>query len=84
MMLMIFSVRDVKSNSFNSVLHIKPTRAAAVRDFTSVVNSPESGLLNQYPEDFELYHVGDFDDEKGFVVPIDPPVRLVSAADIKS
>ena len=61
----IYTVRDTKSG-FNSPLFLADYDELAIRDFRTIVNTPGS-LLNQYPEDFELYCVGNIETKDGTI-----------------
>lgn len=77
MQLKIFSIRDSKSEVFNTPFY-KKTHGEAERDFRSVVND-EKSTLNKYPEDFDLYYIGEYDDNKGLITPLDTPQHVVKA-----
>lgn len=63
----VFSIRDTKAEVFNPPF-FKSTHGEAERDFRSLCNDPKS-MPNKYPDDFELYYVGDFDDQTGLMSP---------------
>ena len=76
------AVRDSAVQAFNRPFFV-PTVAVAVRSFTDEVNrvAPDNHM-NAHPEDFELWVVGQFDDETGIFGTQD--VRCVSRAkDVK-
>jgi len=54
------------------------TEGTAIRSFTDEVNrqSPDN-QLNVHPEDFDLYHVGVFDDSTGGFMLEDKPRLLI-------
>ncbi|QXP08299.1 MAG: nonstructural protein [Arizlama microvirus] len=61
----LYSVYDKRAREFGSPMAM-PTDAHAVRSFTQEVNREDTGnMLNQFPEDFAIYHVGDFNQELG-------------------
>lgn len=70
MKLLAFSVHDSKAEAF-----VKPffdvTRGSAIRNFTDAVNE-EGSQFNRHGEDYTLYHVGEFDQEMGHFVPMEP------------
>lgn len=70
MMHQIFSIQDTKSKTFNPPFYQKNV-GEACRTFTKLVNDTTS-LLNQYPEDFILVHLGQFCDDTGEIVVINP------------
>lgn len=74
----LFSVYDKKAGVYsNPFTQITP--AAALRDFGQATNDPES-LLYSNPEDFDLYHLGQFEDESGKFDLLQNPVFLDNAA----
>lgn len=75
------SVYDSKSESFASPFFV-PTLGVASRSFVDEVKRVDpSNMLNSHPEDFELFHVGDFDTDTG-VFAAQAPVHVIRAADI--
>ena len=54
------------------------TDATAVRTFQTICNNGQA-LPAQYPEDYALYKIGQFDPETGELVAVEPPVKLVNA-----
>lgn len=44
---------------------------AAIRSFQDIANNPETTVY-RHPEDYELFHLGDFDDESGEFSPVRP------------
>lgn len=75
----LFCVRDSAINSFNNPF-CAPTPGFAERSFRDEVNRAESPM-NAHPEDYELYHVGDFDPDSGVIVPC-RPTSIVRASDV--
>lgn len=61
----IFAVKDNAVQSFQMpqfVVHI----GGAVRWFTDQVNNPETPYY-KHPEDYDLYELGDYDDQDGML-----------------
>lgn len=77
-----FSVYDEKSKAFG-VPFFAVNSGVATRMFTDLVNDPKSTPF-RYPTDFSLYHVGEFDDFLGALVPLPSPVPLGKASQFKS
>lgn len=77
----IVSVRDSAAGLFTPVQSVTAL-PQAVRGFADQVNG-SADLVAAHPEDFELYHVADMDDQTGLVVALDPPVLVVRAKDLK-
>ncbi|AZL82695.1 nonstructural protein [Apis mellifera associated microvirus 24] len=73
----LFSVRDAKSEIFHPPW-FKLTHGEAERDFRSAVNDEKTNL-NKYPEDYDLYYVGEYDDNSGRFSPLDTPQHVIKA-----
>lgn len=59
-----------------------PSVGVAVRSFTDEVNRPE-GEMHKHPEDYELHHLGEFDEESGQVyMKKEGPELVVRAKDV--
>ena len=54
------------------------SRAAAARQFHSQVNDERNTMLNQYPEDYTLFCLGEFDDRTGEIKPLGAPESIVN------
>lgn len=69
MILQLFSIYDSKMHCYLSPF---PSRAKveAVRQIKASFESPQmrETPIFQNPEDFELHHIGEFDDETGLLV----------------
>jgi len=76
----VFSIRDAKSELFGTPF-FNLTHGEAERNFKTLVNDPKSSV-NQYPEDFDLYYLGSYDDVSGKMIPNDSPEHLVKAVNV--
>lgn len=74
----VFSVFDSKAQAYG-VPFFAVNEGLAVRSFTDLVNDSRS-TVNRYPDDFILYHVGQFDDSDGKLVALKEPVSLGHAS----
>lgn len=74
----MFSIRDTKGEIFNPPYFAK-THGEAERQFKTLTNDSKS-TINQYPEDFDLYYLGDYDDQTGKLKSLDTPQHLIKAA----
>lgn len=63
----IYSIKDTKGAFLDPVL--ADNDALAVRNVKTAVNGQKGSLLAMYPEDFELWCIGDFDETTGLIVP---------------
>lgn len=78
MILFIVAVRDIKANCFSQPQFV-PNLGSAIRSFGDQCRDEKSGVLYQHPEDFELYHLGKFDDSDANF-DMHPPVQLAVGA----
>jgi hypothetical protein len=83
MMQFIVSVKDSAAQAFGRPVFV-PAVAVAVRSFRDEVNRKDSQEdLSKYPDDFELYEIGTFDDSTGIVQVLDMPRMVARAKDLK-
>lgn len=61
--LQVFSVYDSAADAFLQPF-FAPTVEFAVREFRRAVNE-EGHQFNQYPDDYTLFHIGEFDQSSG-------------------
>lgn len=81
MQLKVFSVRDQKASIFNAPFYAH-TPGEAERNFTRLAKDSQS-MINQFPEDYDLYELGTYDDQTGLVTSLDTPRHLVKAVQVK-
>lgn len=74
MILNVYSAFDEKSMMFQGPFYL-PQDGQAMRGFGDAVNGGK-GVIAQHPEDFRLYKLGRFDDEKGKFENLDVPELL--------
>lgn len=80
MKLKIFSVLDSKVKAFGQPF-FQRTHGEAERSFTQVVRDPKSSI-HPFPEDYDLYFLGEYDDQTGTVEPLDTPQHVVKAVQL--
>lgn len=80
MELKIYSVRDSKGEVFHTPF-FKKTHGEAERDFTAVARDGKS-TISQFPEDYDLYFVGTYDDTKGTFKSLDTPQHMIKAVNV--
>lgn len=73
----IFSVRDSKAECFHQPF-FQSTHGEAERMFRTAVNDSKTQFF-QYPEDFDLYFMGEYDDNTGKFVTLDTPQHVIKA-----
>lgn len=76
MKLVIVAVKDRATDSFNRPFFV-PSIGAAMRSFQDEVNrvAPDN-IMNQHPDDFDLYEFGTFDDSSGEFDLIHAPLQV--------
>lgn len=68
MMKVIVAIRDVKAGLFMQPFFV-PAVGVAVRNVQDEVRRvADDNMLNKHPEDFELYELGTWDEEIGYLV----------------
>jgi hypothetical protein len=73
----LFTIRDSKSEVFNAPF-AQATHAEAERSFARAAADPKT-TIHQYPEDFDLWYLGDFDENSGKLLPCDSPQHICNA-----
>ena len=79
MVLIVCSVLDVKAAAYATPFFV-PNESMAIRSFGDAVCDSNS-FLAKHPEDYQLYKVGEFDDNAGALVPCSKPEFLSKAVD---
>lgn len=67
----IYSIRDCKVGYMNPV--VDANDEYAIRNFNFAKNDPKT-LLHDFPGDFVLCRIADFDDQTGVITPYPPEV----------
>lgn len=75
----IYTIRDVKSNIFNTPF-VQTHKIGALRQFEQLVRDPQS-MISKYPADFQLYEIGEFNSQDGRISSHDVPVFIANATD---
>lgn len=75
----ICAIRDQKTVFYPPM--VEENTQSAIRNFAMNVNAGK-GVLGFSPGDFALYHIGNFDSEKGVVEPVVPIDLLVNGNDV--
>nr|QJB19888.1 MAG: nonstructural protein [Microvirus sp.] len=73
----VFAIRDSKAEFFNQPFFQK-THGEAERNFKSLVKDDKS-MIGKYPEDYDLYFIGEYDDQKGVLKSLETPQHIVKA-----
>lgn len=78
--LKIFAIYDKKVAIYRYP-HFHQNIQDAVRQFQQEVKNPQNPL-SQYPEDFDLYQIGQFDETTANIVPVQPAFYIESAINL--
>lgn len=81
MLMQIFSVYDGKSKAFARPF-FSFNVSTATRELQASVREGGS-LLSKFPDDFQLWHIGTFNDEVGSVDPLVPPVCVCNVSSLR-
>lgn len=76
----LYSIRDAKAETYNTPFSAA-TNGIAERNFRQLVND-EKSFVSKYPDDFDLYHIGDFDTNTGKIIALDTPVHQLKAVQV--
>lgn len=82
MQLNMYSIRDAKGEIYNPPF-FKKTHGEAERDFHQLVKDDKS-MPGQYPEDYDLFYIGKYDDQTGKTEGLQTPQHIIKALDVKN
>lgn len=73
MMYEIVAVRDIRTNAYSQPQFV-PHQGQAIRGFGDqcMDSTNNNNLMAKHPEDFELYYLGQFNDQNGRFEQLDP------------
>lgn len=77
MHLQIYAIYDMKAKAYLQPFYMH-NGEMATRDFTNIVNDPQT-RVGRNPEDYQMFHLGQFDDITGELSP-QPPMLIASGA----
>lgn len=77
----VFSIYDKKSKLYNQPF-MDVAIGPAERNFRMLVNDGKS-IPGQFPDDFELYYIADYQEETGSYKSLEEKVRVCGASDVK-
>lgn len=81
MELKIYSIRDAKGDAYGQII-IQRTHGEAERFFKNQINEANS-FYGKYPEDFDLYYIGNMDNVSGKITPTDTPQHVIKGVQLK-
>lgn len=80
MKVQLFAIRDSALNAYMNIWQA-PTIGAANRIFNDEVNNADSAM-NKHPDDYELFHLGEFDQDDGTLKTPKLPTSVARAKDV--
>lgn len=78
MTLKAFALRDQKAECFHTPFFQK-THGEAERSFRELCKDQKS-MVNKYPDDYDLYYLGQYNDQTGIIEALDTPQHVLKAA----
>jgi len=83
MKLVLCSVKDRAADAYGRPMFV-PSIGVAIRSFSDEVNRTDpDNQLNNHPDDFDLYYLGEFDDQSGDLITKGKPQFIVAATSFK-
>jgi len=79
MLLKMYSIRDAAVGTYHPPFFNR-THGEAERNFAQLAKDDKT-QVGQHPEDFDLYYLGDYDDNSGKMAPQDTPHHIAKASD---
>jgi len=79
----IFSVRDIKVSVYNIPFH-SDSEIQAVRTIHAAMAQQPDMLISQFPQDYELFQLGEFEDVTGKITSLDTPKFIINLVAIKT
>jgi len=79
--LQIFAVFDKKAIAYSHPTFFAQ-KGQAIRTFEDAVNDAQT-IFCKHPEDFALFHIGEWDDKTGVITPLPNPVHVEEALTLK-
>lgn len=79
----MYSIRDAKAGIFHKPWHAM-SHGDAERQFQKLVNDPKAENIHDFPEDFDLYFMGTFDEITGNIETLVTPEHQVKAIALKN
>ena len=77
----IFTIRDSKAGSYGIPFY-SPTPGTAERQLRELTNDPQS-MVHKYPEDYDLYKIGSYNQLTGNLEKLDTPQHICKAISLK-
>lgn len=81
MNLKMYSIRDSKGEIYMQPMFQK-THGEAERTFKQLANDDKTTIC-KFPEDYDLYYLGEYNDQTGKISSLDTPQHIIKAANLK-
>lgn len=79
---MLYSILDIKSKTFGPLTEFR-TDQEAIRSFLICIqNAPKDSLLSQFPIDFSIFRIGDYDKLTGLLSQDVAPYQLCTGLEV--
>lgn len=78
----MFTIRDTKGEIFHKPF-FNNSHGEAERNFRELTKD-EKSMISKYPEDYDLYFLGTYDDSTGKMTSLETPQHIVKAVNLKS
>lgn len=75
-----FGIRDIKAKAF-LIPFYKPSTGEGERQFDQLISRPDT-TIGQYPKDYDLYYLGEYDDHDGKSTSLKTPELLVKGSEL--
>jgi len=79
--LTMYALRDAKAGVYLQPF-FKLTEPEAVREIVRLTRDPQS-MVSIFPEDYDLYQIGEYADTTGIPVPLETPRHIAKAIQFK-
>lgn len=76
-MLAMCAVKDRKTGLFSEKPFTVKHTAEAIREWGVVTKNPDN-KYGKHPDDYELHHIGNYNDETGMLEPFETTVHLAN------
>jgi len=73
----IYAIRDGKGEYYNQPFFLN-THGEAERTLLEL-RKDEKSMIHKYPEDYDLYHLGEYDDQTGQIAGLATPSHILKA-----
>jgi len=84
MQMQIVAIHDRAADAFGRPIFVN-SLGQAIRSFQDEINRPgDNNEMNKHPDDFDLYHLGLYDDNTGRMISLDEPKQIAIGKQLKT